>query len=421
MLFVSSKNVLNRIRFQLLFGIIVCALVPAISYHLGNIPDLVSRPASLYSLFACACAFVFALFIFRRVVSLPGIGIFAHVLPAAIASYSFALAIILLGRFNYSGVIIGLSFFFCVAVLFLFSHTLRLAGRRRFYLVPSSATELLREEGGGKYELLEKPEIPHDPYLVLVADLRADLDPAWETLIAEVAVRGYPVYHIKQVLESMTGRVQIDHMSENSFGSLIPNSVYRRFKRLIDVMASLFALPFLIPLFVIVAIAIRIDTRGPIFFTQRRRGYRGSDFNIIKFRTMMPSATAETDRGSAVTKDDDSRITNVGRLLRRTRLDELPQVINILRGDMSWIGPRPEAIPLSLWYQEEIPFYIYRHILRPGITGWAQVNQGHVADIDSVFEKLQYDFYYVKNFSAWLDLLIVWRTLLTVLTGFGAK
>jgi lipopolysaccharide/colanic/teichoic acid biosynthesis glycosyltransferase len=131
--------------------------------------------------------------------------------------------------------------------------------------------------------------------------------------------------------------------------------------------------------------------------------------------------SGECARNSAITQTRDPRITRVGQFLRRTRIDELPQIWNIIRGEMSWIGPRPEALPLSEWYLTELPFYTYRHIVRPGITGWAQVNQGHVADLDGVHEKLHYDFFYIKNFSAWLDLLITWRTIGIVFSGFGAK
>ena len=111
----------------------------------------------------------------------------------------------------------------------------------------------------------------------------------------------------------------------------------------------------------------------------------------------------------------------LGRFLRRSRIDELPQVVNILKGEMSWIGPRPEASQLSSWYEGEIPYYRYRHVVRPGITGWAQVNQGHVAGIQDIRTKLQYDFYYIRNFSLWLDLVIVMKTIKTVFTGFGHK
>ncbi|HTG37985.1 sugar transferase, partial [Sphingomonas sp.] len=114
-------------------------------------------------------------------------------------------------------------------------------------------------------------------------------------------------------------------------------------------------------------------------------------------------------------------VTRIGRFLRQSRIDELPQLINVLKGEMSWIGPRPEASVLSQWYESKIPFYRYRHIVRPGITGWAQVHQGHVANVDEVTEKLHYDFYYIKQFSLWIDLIIVGRTIRTMMTGFGAR
>jgi len=173
----------------------------------------------------------------------------------------------------------------------------------------------------------------------------------------------------------------------------------------------------------VVALLVRASSPGPILFRQRRMGYRGIPFDMIKFRTMVEQAvtTGDAARHSAMTRDADDRITSIGRFLRRSRIDELPQIFNILRGEMSWIGPRPEAVTLSTWYDSELPFYAYRHIVRPGITGWAQVNQGHVAGLDDVHVKLHYDFYYIKFFSSWLDLLIALRTVGIMITGFGAK
>ena len=124
---------------------------------------------------------------------------------------------------------------------------------------------------------------------------------------------------------------------------------------------------------------------------------------------------------SLATDDADPRITRVGRVIRKYRLDELPQIINILLGQMSWIGPRPEPEILTRWFAAEIPYYRYRHVVKPGISGWAQVNQGYVSGVDGINTKLQYDFYYIKYFSPWLDLLILFRTIKTMLTGFGAK
>jgi lipopolysaccharide/colanic/teichoic acid biosynthesis glycosyltransferase len=167
---------------------------------------------------------------------------------------------------------------------------------------------------------------------------------------------------------------------------------------------------------------IKLDSPGPALFRQQRMGYRGKSFSIFKFRTMgVQDEKIDDARDAAMTEANDPRITKLGNFLRRSRIDELPQIFNIVAGDMSWIGPRPEAIALSIWYEKEIPFYFYRHIVRPGITGWAQVNQGHVSDIDSVSTKLGYDFYYIQNFSLWLDVLIALRTVSTMLSGFGAR
>jgi len=272
---------------------------------------------------------------------------------------------------------------------------------------------------------MEKPEVPRDSKAAIVADLRHDHDDAWERMLAEAAINGYPVYHTKQIWESLTGRVSIEHMSENSFGSLLPNLAYRRVKRFGEVIFALFLLPILLPLMIVIGIMIVLDSRGAVFFIQERMGYRGQIFRMFKFRTMRSRPPQGGDeiaaRVDAITQSDDARITRVGRFLRRSRLDELPQILNVIRGEMSFIGPRPEAVSLSRWYEAEIPFYRYRHIVRPGITGWAQVKQGHVAELADVDQKLSYDFYYIKNFSLWIDILILLRTIPTMLSGFGAK
>ena len=221
--------------------------------------------------------------------------------------------------------------------------------------------------------------------------------------------------------ESLTGRVEVAHLSENSFGSLIPARGYFHLKSIIDFFAALLLVPILLVPMLLVALAIRLDSRGPALFRQRRLGLAGKPITIFKFRTMRVHLTGDDERGAAMTDDDDHRITRLGAFLRRTRIDELPQIINILKGEMSWIGPRPEALVLSSWYTGEIPFYRYRHVVRPGISGWAQVNQGHVANVDEVHEKLQYDFFYIKYFSPWLDLLILFRTVKTMVTGFGSR
>lgn len=199
---------------------------------------------------------------------------------------------------------------------------------------------------------------------------------------------------------------------------------FMRLKRLFDIALVLVLLPLLIVPLLVVALLVRLDSPGPVLFRQERVGFRGRPFNVCKFRTMRCeelSMDAEEQRAQAMTGENDPRITRLGAFLRRTRIDELPQMLNILLGHMSWIGPRPEALALGIWYQKEIPFYDYRHIVRPGITGWAQVNQGHVTELEDIDHKLQYDFYYIKNFSYWLDFLILMRTAQVVFTGHGAR
>jgi lipopolysaccharide/colanic/teichoic acid biosynthesis glycosyltransferase len=235
--------------------------------------------------------------------------------------------------------------------------------------------------------------------------------------LARCALQGLPVYHSKAVRESLTGHVAIEHLSENTLGSLLTFSVYLRVKRLVDVLGVLIAAPVAVPIALLAAILVKLEDGGPVVFRQTRMGFRGRTFTMLKFRTM--GVDAET--GRSFTEDDDPRITRIGRFLRRYRIDELPQLINILKGEMSWIGPRPESLALAEWYESRIPFYCYRHIVRPGITGWAQVNQGNVAMIKAATAKLHYDFYYIKHVSPWLELLIAAKTVRIVLTGFGSR
>jgi lipopolysaccharide/colanic/teichoic acid biosynthesis glycosyltransferase len=251
---------------------------------------------------------------------------------------------------------------------------------------------------------------------VLVADFSARLPAEWEAQLAEAAIGGRMVFPVKQLAEALTGRVAIDSLDEIGFGTCIGTRPYLHVKSLVDGLLALAVLPAALPLMALLAMAIRIDSPGPVLFRQPRVGLAGRRFTMWKFRTM-----ADLPWEDALGDDGNWRMTRLGAFLRRTRLDELPQIFNVIAGDMSWIGPRPEAEILSRWYMGEIPFYRYRHVVRPGISGWAQVNQGHVVGVEEVHAKLQFDFYYIKYFSAWLDLLIALRTVKTMISGFGAK
>ena len=371
---------------------------------------------------ATSLAIILGYFLTWRLTIYPGISSISYIIPAFTISYGIALCAILFLRIDYS----RFFFLFSFATTQVWFHIIiYLANRKNklnFDVVPLGNANRLCDITDASWNILRGPKLPGVPTNGVAVDLRADLSNEWESFIADTAVGGVPVYHYKQLSENLTGRVEMEHLSENNLGSLLPNYLYLRFKYALDIAGVILALPILLPIFILIAIAIKKDGKGPVFFRQERMGYQGRVFTVWKFRTMEVSTSSNvSEREASITVNNDKRITKVGEFLRRSRLDELPQIINIVRGEMSWIGPRPEAKALSYWYQEKIPFYRYRHIVRPGISGWAQVNQGHVADVDDVRSKLQYDFYYIKYFSIWLDILITLRTINTMLTGFGAR
>ena len=328
--------------------------------------------------------------------------------------YGAGVLAILFARLDYSRFQLTLSLALYLAWYIGYYYALERPAVPRVAVIPIGAAKELPALGGVRWVDISQPFDRRRRFDMIVADFHGDLSNEWETFLADCALLGIPVYHVKQLKEMFTGRVEIEHLSENSFGSLIPRAAFKDVKFVFDWLLALAALPFLGLLVLFVGPAIKLSSPGPIFFRQTRVGYRGASLLVLKFRTMTESNTeTESLLRSAITKEADHRVTRIGRLLRRTRIDEIPQLWNILRGDMSWIGPRPEAEILSQWYEAELPFYRYRHIVRPGISGWAQVNQGHVAEVSDVLWKLHYDFYYIKNFS--------FKTVRTVFTGTGAR
>ncbi|WP_286173572.1 exopolysaccharide biosynthesis polyprenyl glycosylphosphotransferase [Geobacillus sp. E263] len=190
---------------------------------------------------------------------------------------------------------------------------------------------------------------------------------------------------------------------------------YPYVKRFLDILLSLLALPIAIPIILIFAVIIKLETPGPVFFLQERVGLHGKYFKVIKLRSM--GVDAEKNGAQWATKND-PRVTKVGAFIRKTRIDELPQLFNVLKGDMSLIGPRPERPMFTAQFNEEIPGFIDRLQVKPGITGWAQVNGGY--DI-TPREKLELDRYYINNMSFWLDLKIILKTIKVCITGDGAR
>ena len=418
---VAQTSALNALSAQFLLCFVLAILLPAFVRY-GDFNEALGIKGFPNSFAGATIGLALGIMMVRRVTAFPGTRTFGYILPSFVGSFGLVLACLFALRLEYSRIYFASAFLATITVYFVLSIYLAPRTRRRFYAVPGFDLEGLSLPSGVEWIRMREPLVPEDPAALIVADFRRDHGDKWERMLAEAAVQGRTVFHSKQLLESLTGRVTIEHLSENNFGSLLPNLAWRKAKRTVDLVSALILLPFLSPLFIVIGIWIRLDSPGPSLFRQMRVGAGGRPFRIVKFRTMHESKViGEADAAAAVTQVADDRVTRVGRWLRRSRIDELPQIFNIIAGDMSWIGPRPEAIALSQWYDAEIPFYLYRHIVRPGITGWAQVNQGHVTELTAVDRKLQYDFYYIKNFSAWIDILIALRTLRIMLTGFGAK
>ncbi|PIR76138.1 MAG: hypothetical protein COU32_03775 [Candidatus Magasanikbacteria bacterium CG10_big_fil_rev_8_21_14_0_10_42_10] len=236
----------------------------------------------------------------------------------------------------------------------------------------------------------------------------------WQTRIVSLA----------SLYESITGRIPpyifsehwfLDHLQQNI------HPVYGRLRRILDVCIGFFLLLTFVILYPAIALAIRIESKGSVLFRQERVGMSGTTFFLYKFRSMYALASdgsAETQGVQFATKND-VRVTHVGRFLRKSRIDELPQAVNLLRGDISIIGPRPERPEIVSELESKMPYYAVRHLVKPGITGWAQVNQHYTDTIEQSLQKLQYDLYYIKNRSILLDLSILLKTINVVMRGMG--
>ena len=266
----------------------------------------------------------------------------------------------------------------------------------------------------------EPPTRPYSPDTLLAVDLRAVLSDTMAQYVASLHLAGCPMRGFTSVYEEHTGRMPIVHLMEGweLTEPLDARSPYVSLKRIIDVTLVLLTSPITLTLSALIAVVIPLESKGPIIFAQERVARYGKSFTLYKFRTMVHDADAN---GAQFALPDDERLTSVGRLLRRFRMDELPQLWNVLRGDLSLVGPRPEQIPFVERFDQTIPFYTHRHLLRPGVTGWAQVNFGYADNEIDTVEKLSYDLFYVKHVSPWLDLSILGRSIWTVLSGFGAQ
>lgn len=292
----------------------------------------------------------------------------------------------------------------------------------RLAIIPFGMTAEVVEAHHAQLELfqLEEPEIDRLSKNLdgIVVDVREALSGQWLRFLANCRLRGIRVYQAEELFEAITGRISLSHLSQGMVDAFSTSMVYQPIKRALDIICVIITLPITLVVMALTALAIRIESPGKILFVQARIGQGGREFKILKFRSM---SVGSERAGSQFTSENDERITHVGAFIRHYRLDEIPQIWNILKGEMSLIGPRPEQPAFVEHFNENITYYDYRHTVKPGITGWAQVSLGYTSDEKTTRDKLEYDLYYIKHQSFWLDLLIVLKTLKTVLTGFGAR
>ena len=290
--------------------------------------------------------------------------------------------------------------------------------------VPASLRQLLHPQplDTRELQLTPWPQPRPDDLLALtdgvVLDRQAHSDAHRNQLISELKLQHVPLYSVEAAAELLSGRRMPTAPGQEDLWGLTGHPTYDLAKRAIDFALALATSPLWIPLCLAAGLAVKLDSPGPMLFSQIRIGRNGQAFRIWKIRSMRH---APSDHAARFAQLQDARITKVGRFIRKTRLDELPQLWNVLRGDMSLIGPRPEQAQFVQDFAKRMPAYPYRHLVRPGLTGWAQVQQGYADSAEQTAIKLSYDLYYVAHYSMALDLLIAYKTICTVATGFGAR
>jgi exopolysaccharide biosynthesis polyprenyl glycosylphosphotransferase len=275
----------------------------------------------------------------------------------------------------------------------------------------------------GPLERLDKiiDDVKPDRLIVALTERRGRM-PLGQLL--ECGARGILVEDGLRTYEYFTGKLPIESLTPSFLifsGAFRKSRLQMGLRRVSSFLLAAVGLLLSAPLMAVIAAAIAIDSRGPVFFVDRRAGRGGRPFNLVKFRTMHPLPPGETVTASVWDRDDELRVTRVGRFIRKLRLDELPQFWNVLKGDMDLVGPRPEILANVQTMSEEIPYYGLRHSVRPGLTGWAQTRFGYSVSLEQVTEKIRYDLFYIKQMSLWLDLRILVDTVKIMLFGRGAK
>ncbi|WP_336290962.1 sugar transferase [Aeromonas dhakensis] len=411
---------LVRFNYKIMFFFtsLVSTLLPAFLFWGGGFWGFLDD-VKINSLLGIFITCITAGFCLSRVLCYPGVNALSYMIPTVTAVYGILFSVLLLFRLEYSRPVIISSYILALVFCWLIYYLGERSGKVKYSIIPVGNYQKLCALTDVEWNILQKPNFSLFCGNAVVADFHSsDLTSEWQKLLTDFVLLGIPIYHSKTIYTSLTGRVSVEQLYENDLGSAIPSLFYFFLKRLADLLIVIISLPFLMLVLLIVAILIKLESPGPVFFKQKRVGLGNKDFVMYKFRSMHDSSLLDN---ACFAQEVDKRITRFGHVIRKYRIDELPQFFNVLKGDMSLIGPRPEQRFFVERFESELPFYMYRHMVRPGISGWAQVMHGYSADTDSTRIKLEYDFYYIRNFSLWLDLLILIKTIKTMLSGFGAR
>lgn len=413
---------LNEAIMIILLMLIIC-LISFYSFDLYNIKEKFIRTRSLVNLVGSLI-----------LASLISIGLF-YVFPYVIGRGIFLISLVLIGvlvtiwRLSYS-------FFFSLTV----------PGRNVLIVGTGNAAKAiyLNLKENPEYKVVgfinDNPNIKESSYMKIlgnslslekiaedqnindiVVTSRFTSNKKLDKALVKCKMKGISIYDIARFYEYLMGKLPIDHVKErwllysNGFGKL-GSKINKRLKRILDIIICSFILIISFPIGIIITFIIKVSSKGPLFLIQERTGKNNKPFNLIKFRTMISDAEKGEPKWAS---ENDPRITKFGKILRKTRLDEMPQLINVLKGEMSIIGPRPEREFFIKKLMERIPFYSLRFSVKPGLTGWAQVNYKYGASEKDAIEKLQYDLYYVKNMSFFLDFRILLKTIRIVIFGMG--
>ena len=391
------------------------ALLNLASYLLQGVPVYHASQTIINTALLMTIALVITMFTMVLMLRISIWRMTEQIFPIWVSGVATGLVLVILLRFSYSTVYLVMITLGSVIILLLLSFALKKTTRMRIIVMDGVDLGESEKPIVISYATAKKTASTIDALVVTQKQMQAQ---EWRGFLTGMALNHIPVMTDTYYRELNEGWVDLYATNAEELIQLRFVRRYAVIKRILDIAVAASGLILLSPLMLLVAILIRLETPGNPIFIQHRTGLRGKPFRMLKFRSMVADAAKH---GKPFTNVNDDRITFIGRIIRPIRIDELPQLINVLLGSMSVIGPRPEEHFLNNQLEAEIPHYAFRLAVRPGITGWAQVMQGYVDDLKSTETKLSYDLFYIKNMSLMMDMVIFFRTIKTIVTGFGAR